>query len=490
MDEDGKPDEYEPNVNQFPYFNQRLRSSDSGFSEVETLSTDQWTDQTETTPNSTDKEQFKNTIIEDNLTDQFEDNLMEEETAKQVNLTKISTNQFADQMLDIKDSLNSTHKDKHTNLEFNFRSQFANDLMKGDNSDPIVGVQRLAIEKQCSDLDDNFSDFCPIDLQTQLELLHELNEDLETINQTAQEILQDKNDTTLKDGRERLINDLEKLKSLCREARTFFKQTTRKNFPPSRAEKLIQNPVLIKNQELIKQSQELLLSFNQLIKDRGLNLEPIVGKHPKKIWPVFTGKDLPILTNFLSEINDLCIEQGLPVSDRGSKLYRQVQGTAKRFLDTQINNPNPTFEAQKQALMLGFGKPEQIEELLTKLHRKLPPISANGIEFEIVKEHKIIVDTMLQQHKIWEFKKQGESPLTWRYVKAIMEKIPRSHLFHLYSKPNFANLSYQSRFDYIVLEIQKLYNFANNHLNFQIQNSHFLPKNPLDNDFSMPPPSY
>ena len=81
MDEGGKPVEYEPNLNQLPYLSQRLRSSDSGFSEAETVSTDQWTDQildTETSLNSKSTEQFKDTEMEDNLTSQFGDDLREE----------------------------------------------------------------------------------------------------------------------------------------------------------------------------------------------------------------------------------------------------------------------------------------------------------------------------------------------------------------------------------------------------------------------------
>ena len=438
VDEGGKPVEYEPNLNQLPYLSQRLRSSDSGFSEAETVSTDQWTDQildTETSLNSKSTEQFKDTEMEDNLT-----------------------------------------------------SQFGDDLREGGSIEQIVEVQGPDME--CNNLDDNIPDFFPIDVHTQLELLNDLNTDIESIIKTAMEILDDKNDASIKNGRDSLKDELDKIKDISRETRTSFKKATRKNFDPSIAESLIQNPVLCKNQELIKSSQELLVSFNQLIKNRGLNLGPIVGKKPKKIWPVFTGQTLPTLSNFLAEVSDLCIEQGLPISNRGSKLYTQVKGPAKIFLKSQLDDLNPTYETIKQALMLGFGKPEQVEELLTKLHRQLPIIPANANDLKIIKEHKNIADAMLQQYKNWELHKQGESPLTMRYVNTIMDKLPKYHLFHLYSESNFANLSHRSKFDCIVLELQKLYNFANNCFIFQTQTSQLLPHNPLDNNFSMPPPSY
>ena len=493
----GNSVECETNTGQFPSFSQSSRGSDSGFSEAdtemeddfsnqfednimedeasvpteaETLLTDQWAHVLDTNRSSNYKEQFADTEMEDNFSDQFEDNLTKGKVTGQSESGTISTDHWT-QMLDTKKSIDSTYEKQLTNLEMkdNLTRHYTNGLTEEDG---------------------NFSDFFPTDFQTQLELLEELNKDIMAINNTAREILNDKIDNTLQKGRENLQEKLDKIQNISRNTRTSFKQATRKNFPPSIAESLVQNPVLLKNQDLIEYSKELIMNFNQLIKDRGLNLGPMIGKQPKKIWPIFDGQNLPILSDFLSEINDLCIDQGLSISNRGGKLYRQIKGTAKNFLDSQLDELNPTYERIKHILMLGFGKPEQIEELLTNLHRKLPPISASGIEIKAVKEHKQIVDIMLQQHKKWELKKQGESPLTARYVKTIMEKIPKYHLFNLYSEPNFSNLSHQSKFDCIVLEFQKLYNFANNCFIFQTQNSHFLPHNQLKNDFSKPPPNY
>jgi hypothetical protein len=417
-------------------------------------------------------------------------------------------NQFPERVTPSRIDIDDRFKEK-TEIEYNLTTQHENELSGqikmehtkwlGDRGSNIT-YRLSGPESQSND----WIDYSP-DIVTSLENIQDINAEIDILNQASLRVLEDKMiDNIVRTKRDHLKKDLTNIKDMSREARRLFKTEARKKFLPYKAEEIIQDPIILRNIQLLKDTQKTLTTFDELIKERGLDLCHDIDTKSWKVWPVFTGNQLPTLNDFLMEFNELCIDEGHPMSNRGHILCSQVRGTAKNFLNSQLNELNSSYYNVKNILMLGFGRNEHIEELLIRLHSSLQPISFNSdytINHRIVKDHRNLANAMMRQIGRWKKTKLGEKPISWRYCRTIEGMLPKTHLFNLYSVPHFANLDSESRFDQVQKELEKLHNFTNaclviNHktLYDQIPNQQTIYNAPPPNslhiiDFSKPPPN-
>ena len=161
------------------------------------------------------------------------------------------------------------------------------------------------------------------------------------------------------------------------------------------AEEVIRNPIVSDNIQLAQKASEVIRDVDRYIKERGLNLlQTSSAKETKIVWPTFTGQSLPLVGDFLAELEALMVRAGIPVSDRGAVLSQHVGGQAKNILKDATQERNPSFEHLAGILRNHFGQPGTQVDLLQRLHQKygsIPPtndMSQSMMElYNTVKHH-------------------------------------------------------------------------------------------------------
>ena len=323
------------------------------------------------------------------------------------------------------------------------------------------------VRKQRKDPHDN-SHLLNAALKSYLEDIEELNADLQELIDNGDNILEEKQDGAIKELKRTITTDFSKLKDQSRKTRSAFKLEARRRLSDEVAEEVIQNSIIERNLHLTQEASEVIKDVNSWIKERGLDLlQTSVGKETKIVWPTFTGQSLPLVGDFLTELEELMIRAGTPVSDRGAVLNQHVGGQAKNIVKDATHERNPSFKHLAGILRAHFGQPGTQIDLLQRLHQKhgaIPSVNDLSVSmidiYNIVKNHITLLkaaSSLHQQHLAGEIK---ENPLSGSYLNAIENYLPREDVKQLTSIPDYHLMETQHRFCKIYEAFKNIQHFA------------------------------
>ena len=305
-------------------------------------------------------------------------------------------------------------------------------------------------------------------LKSYLEDIDELNTDIQELISNGDSILAEKQDGAIKELKRTITTDFSKLKDQSRKIRSAFRLEARRRLSDEVAEEVIQNSIMETNLQLTQEASEVIRDVNSWIKERGLDLlQTSVGKETKIVWPTFTGQNLPLVGDFLTELEELMIRAGTPVSDRGAVLNQHVGGQAKSIVKDATHERNPSFKHLAGILRAHFGQPGTQIDLLQRLHQKhgaIPSVNDLSVSmidiYNIVKNHITLLkaaSSLHQQHLAGEIK---ENPLSGSYVNAIENYLPREDVKQLTSIPDYHLMETQHRFCKIYEAFKNIQHFA------------------------------
>ena len=309
-------------------------------------------------------------------------------------------------------------------------------------------------------------------LRTLLEEIEELNSDLKELIDVGDSGLAGRQDGTIKDLARSLGHDFRKLKDQSRVTRNAFKLEARRQLSSKTAEETIQDKILQENLELIFNAAEVIRSIDMWINSRGLNLLEYKGGEETKIsWPTFTGQDLPLVEDFLVEMEKLMIRAGIPVSHRGTTLNQHVSGKAQWIIKSTVQELNPSFSQLANILKTHFGETSTQMEMIKRLHQEhgaILTVSNVGVGMvdvcNVVGSHIMLLKAASGLHRQYLAGNINEDPLTGSYISAIEGYLPREDRKQLASIPGYNLMETQQRFHKIHEAFKNTHQFALNEL--------------------------
>ena len=350
------------------------------------------------------------------------------------------------------------------------------------------------------------SDFIA-DLKTESETIHEHNEDISMFIYKANLILAEGQDGTLKSSRRDMVDEFMKLKEVSQLSRYRFKMSARRMYSMEEAQAVInENLSFITNHRLIKDAEDQLSHMDKILKQKGLDLSPsLTAKDAHIKYPIFDGESLPLINEFLREIESLLIQAGIPVSARGNILSRSVKGRAKFILRHSFIEKNPSWEDQKDVLMEHFGDSANQMLMIEKWHRKHGPIP--GVNQSIASTHSTVSEhlTLIKAAKSLQADERNlDDPITSHYLDLLEGLLPRNKREMLCNERRHKRLITRERFKQIEDAFNKIQIFssmevirgfeseANMEGQHQTQSkiSHNFVGFPFPFDPSVPPPSH
>ena len=305
-------------------------------------------------------------------------------------------------------------------------------------------------------------------LRTLLEEIEELNIDIQELINNGNITLGERQDGAIKELKHTITADLGKLKDQSRKARNAFKLEARQCLSDKVAEELIQNSVTERNHQLTQEASELMKDINSWIKERGLDLLPTsAGKEAKIIWPTFTGEHLPLVGDFLAEMEELMIREALPMPDRGAVLNSHVDGQAKSILKAATYERNPSFNQLANILKIHFGVTSTQMGMIKRLHQEhgaIPTVSDMDVGMvdvcSVVRSHIMLLEAASGLHRQYLAGNISEDPLTGSYINAIEGYLPREDQKQLASIPGYNLMETQQRFHKIHHQFAFIHQFA------------------------------
>ena len=309
-------------------------------------------------------------------------------------------------------------------------------------------------------------------LKSYLEEIEELNTDLHELIEHGINVLQEKQDGAIKELKRTISTEYSKLKDQSRRTRNSFKLEARKCLTDDVAEEVIRNPIVSDNIQLAQKASEIIRDVDRYIKERGLNLlQTSSAKETKIVWPTFTGQSLPLVGDFLAELEALMVRAGIPVSDRGAVLSQHVGGQAKNILKDATQERNPSFEHLAGILRNHFGQPGTQVDLLQRLHQKygsIPPTndtSQSMMElYNTVKHHITLLKAAANLYQQYMAGCINENPLTGSYLNSIEKYLPREDRKKLNTIPGYHCMETQQRFHEIQKAFKNTQHFASNEI--------------------------
>ena len=332
--------------------------------------------------------------------------------------------------------------------------------------------------------DSNFS----TDLRTESEILQEFNDDLSILIDKAGLILTERRDGTLKSSRENIMGSFIKLKEASRHSRNTFKRTARKIFSIIDAEAVIHgNTSMKRNLCLLEEIGDQLSKMDMIIKNRGLNLAATPNITIK--YPTFNGETLPLIHTFLTEIEDLLIQAGVPLSGRGAVLANSIKGHAKFILRHSFLETNPSFQDQATILRNNFEDSTAQMMMIEKWHRKHGPINMSHLvtpslpkTYNIVGKHITLIKAT---KSLRENQKNGDNSITHHYLDLIEGLLPRYKRQILCDARGQRKLSTDERFEQLEDTFEKIHAF----LSMETIRDYGLGKPESVNNLKLKPPN-
>ena len=309
-------------------------------------------------------------------------------------------------------------------------------------------------------------------LRTLLEEIGELNTDLQDLINNGNIILGERQDGAIKELKHTITTDFGNLKGQSRNARNAFKLEARRQLSSDAAEEIIQDKILQENLQLICNAAEVIKSIDMWVKSRGLNLlETNAGKETKIIWPTFNGETLPLIVDFLFEMEEHMVRAAIPVSHRGTILKEHIKGKAQWIIKGTVQELNPSFSQLANILKTHFGETSTQMEMIKKLHQEhgaIPTVSDIGVGMvdvcSVVGSHIMLLEAASSLHRQYLAGNISEDPLTGSYINAIEGYLPREDRKQLASIPGYNLMETQQRFYKIHEAFKNTHQFALNEL--------------------------
>ena len=191
-------------------------------------------------------------------------------------------------------------------------------------------------------------------------------------------------------------------------------------------------------------------------------------KETKIRWPSFDGQNLPLVGEFLDELQNLLIQAGVPVSGRGAILAQSFQGQAKHILNSHTQDINPNFKDQAKTLRDHFGQVGTQMDLLQRLHKnhgRIPAIHDIGQSitsiYNTVKGHITLLKSVANLHKQYQNNELIENPISGSYLNALEKFLPRDAMMRLSETPGYGTtLETKDRFTLLTEAYQRIQNYA------------------------------
>ena len=306
-------------------------------------------------------------------------------------------------------------------------------------------------------------------LQGSLEELEELSSNVGKMIKSTEKVLQEGHDGKIKSHKSTISRQFERLSELSRRCRNTFKKEARARLTAHKAAEVIKNPSIARNLDLIKELEQLIDQVDDKIEARGLDLiQNGSTSDIKVIWPTFSGSDLPLIHTFLTEIESLMVDSGIPVSRRGTILAQSVKGEAKTILTNCDLSKNPSFESQAAVLLAHFGQTGSQVSLLTRLHQNHGKIPTIGDEsqpvfriYTIVKGHLRLLRAAKDLQEKFSKGDLPENPISSCYLNTIEDFLPRDSVNRLTDIEGYVStLPTEARFQLLLKAYKSLQTWA------------------------------
>ena len=306
------------------------------------------------------------------------------------------------------------------------------------------------------------------DIRSHLEEIEEFNDDITKMIKEAKSTLDEHQDGAMKDFRRTMSHEFNKLKDNSRRTKYAFKRELRRCLPENESEDAIDNEILVCNTSLLQEAGDLLTQLDNVIKSRGLNLS---GNHNSKDsrieYPTFSGQTLPLVGDFLEELEGLLVQAGVPVSGRGAILAQSVKGQAKNILSNGSLERNPSFNSQASILREHFGEAGTQMDLVLRLHKGHGTIPSShdlgqsmSTIYNIVKNHMTLLKAASSLHQQYTDGLLAENPITGSYLNALEQFLPRTKREVICDASAYRTLNTAERFKKLREAYHQIQHFA------------------------------
>ena len=306
------------------------------------------------------------------------------------------------------------------------------------------------------------------DIRSHLEEIEEFNDDITKMIKEAKSTLDEHQDGAMKDFRRTMSHEFNKLKDNSRRTKYAFKRELRRCMPETESEEAIDNEILICNTSLLQEAGNLLTQLDNVIKSRGLNLS---GNHHSKDsrieYPTFSGQTLPLVGDFLEELEGLLVQAGVPVSGRGAILAQSVKGQAKNILSNGSLERNPSFDSQARILREHFGEAGTQMDLVLRLHKGHGTIPSShdlgqpmSTIYNVVKNHMTLLKAASSLHQQYTDGLLAENPITGSYLNALEQFLPRTKREVICDASAYRTLNTADRFKKLREAYHQIQHFA------------------------------
>ena len=260
-----------------------------------------------------------------------------------------------------------------------YRYQFTNSLIKEADCQEDPKSKLSMYQKEQIDLNARLN---RTQFITKIEEMRDINLDIHHLLERGKKVIHSGVPTSLLYHQKEVNAELDKLSTKSMMLRSDLKVQALK----CQNRKVTDLPGLRENIELLKRGKKLKSSIRELILTNKLHLE---RKSPKNIsWPLFSGKDLPLLPTFLKEMDHCFDLVGVPIYERGKMLKDKTNGMARQILTLVSDNRNPSYEEIKVTLQKYFGNTDSMMEVVCTGHQDIGPINTDNRDNCTI--HKII----------------------------------------------------------------------------------------------------
>ena len=308
------------------------------------------------------------------------------------------------------------------------------------------------------------------DVRSHHEEIEELNEDLSKLNADANLILEERQDGVMKSFRKTMYQEYNKLKDDSRRKKHTFQHEVRRCLSEADSEEAINNNTVIRNKRLLQEAGDLLSQLDCIIKSRGLNLTPTHHAEDSRIeYPTFSGQNLPLVGDFLEELEGLLIDSGVPVSGRGSVLAQSLKGHAKHILSNSSLETYPGFDSQAEILRGHFGEAGTQMDLVLRLHKSHGAIPSShnlgqpmSSIYNVVKSHMTLLKAASSLHSQYTNGTLAENPITGSYLNTLEQFLPRTKREAICDAIGYQTMGTMDRFSELREAFHQIQRFTSN----------------------------
>ena len=305
------------------------------------------------------------------------------------------------------------------------------------------------------------------DLKTQMEQIDETNQDLIGLISQTKAILIDHQDASLNSLHKDLTMEFKRIKEVSRSLGYQFNKEVRSNFQTDEAEHIIKHSTITQNKDLLTDAELQISLINSVIRSKGLHLTQTCFTPETISYPVFDGENLPLLGDFLKELQQLFIQVGLPVSSRGKVIAQSLRGKAHFILKHSPLGKDPSYDEQVEILWEHFGETSTQVNLIQRLHSQVGQIpttldlknSMHNI-FSVVSKHILLIESIINLQKQVGREGDKNTVFTTQYLNHLEEFLPRDKIQSLYNDLGYSSLRKDIRFQRLCDAFQRIKAFS------------------------------